>query len=319
MRARRARERQHSRASVATRLARRRRVAASELAADAWVRAHDGSGARLVDHVLMRADLRPAILLAGRGDEPVEAQALVAAGKGVTIAHELGVIISDRIAVRPLTGGAPVRRVQAALMRGSSRPPRGPRSRPSGRRAGTPPQLSAPPPELSARRLEGAPYARCKGAWRSPVSSHAESRSKGPHDALPASYVAAEQLADRHADAIAFRAAAARRGDRSHRASDVVLRRSVAQDAAALARLAQLDGAPRPVGAVLVAELDGEIVAAVPVDGGRAIADPFRPTAELVELLRARTRQAARRRAACRACAPTCARASRRKGSCTRE
>jgi DNA-binding transcriptional LysR family regulator len=104
------------------RLARRRRVAASELAADAWVRAHDGSGARLVDHVLMRADRRPAILLAGRGDEPVEAQALVAAGKGVTIAHELGVIISDRIAVRPLTGGAPIRRVQAALMEGQLAP-----------------------------------------------------------------------------------------------------------------------------------------------------------------------------------------------------
>jgi hypothetical protein len=86
------------------------------------VRAHDGSGARLVDHVLMHADLRPPILLAGRGDEPVEAQALVAAGKGVTIAHELGVIISDRIAVRPLTGGAPIRRVQAALMEGQLAP-----------------------------------------------------------------------------------------------------------------------------------------------------------------------------------------------------
>jgi hypothetical protein len=44
---------------------------------------------------------------------------------------------------------------------------------------------------------------------------------------------------------------------------------------------------------VLVAELDGEIVAAVPFEGGRAIADPFRPTAELVELLRTRTAKAA--------------------------
>ena len=39
---------------------------------------------------------------------------------------------------------------------------------------------------------------------------------------------------------------------------------------------------------MLVAELDGEIVAAVPFEGGRAIADPFLPTAELVELLRTR-------------------------------
>jgi hypothetical protein len=104
-----------------------------------------------------------------------------------------------------------------------------------------------------------------------------------------ASYVAAEQLADRRADAIAFHAASQAAATVAPR-EDVVLRRSTARDAAALVRLAQLDGAPRPVGAVLVAELAGEIVAAVPVAGGRAIADPFRPTAELVELLRARTR-----------------------------
>jgi len=100
------------------RLARRRRVALSDLAAETWVRAHDGSGARLVDHVLAQAGLRPPIVLAGRGDEPVEAQALVAAGKGITIAHELNVVISDRITVRPLSGGAPVRRIQAAAMAG---------------------------------------------------------------------------------------------------------------------------------------------------------------------------------------------------------
>ena len=104
------------------RLARRRRVAVADLAGDPWVRAHDGSGARLVDHVLALAGLHPPILLAGRGDEPVEAQALVAAGKGVTIAHELGVVISDRIAVRPLAGGAPVRHIQAAIMEGQLAP-----------------------------------------------------------------------------------------------------------------------------------------------------------------------------------------------------
>jgi hypothetical protein len=107
-----------------------------------------------------------------------------------------------------------------------------------------------------------------------------------------ASYVAAEQLADRRAGAIAFHAANQAAATVAPR-EDVVLRRSTARDAVALARLAQLDGAARPVGAVLVAELAGEIVAAVPVAGGRAIADPFRPTAELVELLRARTRKPA--------------------------
>jgi hypothetical protein len=107
------------------------------------------------------------------------------------------------------------------------------------------------------------------------------------------SYVAAEQLADRQAAAVAFRAArhAAQAVSETAAPRDhLVLRRSGSQDDAALTRLAQLDSAPRPVGAVLVAELDGEIVAAVPFEGGRAIADPFRPTAELVELLRTRTR-----------------------------
>jgi hypothetical protein len=105
------------------------------------------------------------------------------------------------------------------------------------------------------------------------------------------SYVAAEQLADRQAAAVAFRAAREAAPVPAVSSQRLVLRRSgLAGDAAALTRLAQLDGAPRPTDAVLVAELDGEIVAAVPFDGGRAIADPFQPTAELVELLRTRTR-----------------------------
>jgi hypothetical protein len=106
------------------------------------------------------------------------------------------------------------------------------------------------------------------------------------------SSVAAAQLADRHVAAASFHAA-------RHAApvapavlaprERLVLRTGTVEDAAALSRLAQLDGASRPAGAMLVAELDGEIVAAVPFDDGRAIADPFRPTAALVELLRART------------------------------
>ena len=50
-------------------------------------------------------------------------------------------------------------------------------------------------------------------------------------------------------------------------------------------------------GDVLVAEIDDEIVAAVPFAGGRAIADPFRPTADVVELLHAHTAWLAPRRA----------------------
>jgi DNA-binding transcriptional LysR family regulator len=94
-----------------------------DLAEDTWIRAHHGSAARLVDHVLQRAGLQPPIVLAGHGDEPVEAQAFIAAGRGVTVAHELNVLIShDQIAVRPLADPAPVRHVQAAIMRGQSAP-----------------------------------------------------------------------------------------------------------------------------------------------------------------------------------------------------
>jgi DNA-binding transcriptional LysR family regulator len=93
-------------------------VHARDLAGETWVRAHRGSAARLADHVARDAGIEPAQLLAGHGDEPVEAQAFVAAGRGITIAHELNVLIAPgQIAVVPLAGGAPVRRVQAAIMR----------------------------------------------------------------------------------------------------------------------------------------------------------------------------------------------------------
>jgi hypothetical protein len=56
-------------------------------------------------------------------------------------------------------------------------------------------------------------------------------------------------------------------------------------------RLAELDSARLRDGAALVAEVDGRIEAALPLDGGRAIADPFVPSAELVTLLELRARQ----------------------------
>lgn len=59
----------------------------------------------------------------------------------------------------------------------------------------------------------------------------------------------------------------------------------------AIARLAQLDSARRPSCAVLVAAVDGDAVAALPLDGGPAIADPFQPTAALVSVLELRLAQ----------------------------
>lgn len=63
------------------------------------------------------------------------------------------------------------------------------------------------------------------------------------------------------------------------------------EDWAAIVRLAALDSARVPKGDVVVAELSGSIQAAAPVDGSRAIANPFVPTADLVKLLELRARQ----------------------------
>jgi|SRR5215213_667373 len=67
---------------------------------------------------------------------------------------------------------------------------------------------------------------------------------------------------------------------------DLTIRRAYADDAIELGRLAQLDSANTLAGAVLVAESDGRIVAALDLEHGTAIADPFVPTATIVELLR---------------------------------
>ena len=59
----------------------------------------------------------------------------------------------------------------------------------------------------------------------------------------------------------------------------------------AIERLARLDSARRPRGQVLVAAVGGEPMAALPLDGGPAIADPFQQTAALVSLLELRVAQ----------------------------
>ena len=62
-------------------------------------------------------------------------------------------------------------------------------------------------------------------------------------------------------------------------------------DEDAIRRLAALDSAEAPDGELLVAESGDELVAALPVGGGRPVADPFRRTAEVVDLLRLRASQ----------------------------
>jgi hypothetical protein len=73
-------------------------------------------------------------------------------------------------------------------------------------------------------------------------------------------------------------------------ANSYTIRLANEDDAAALARLAELDSQAPLDGAVIVGELHGEIVAALALGDDRSIADPFRPTAHLLATLRTRAR-----------------------------
>ena len=71
----------------------------------------------------------------------------------------------------------------------------------------------------------------------------------------------------------------------------LTIRRASAADAAAVARLAALDSAVPPTGELLLGEVGDELWAAVAVDSGATIADPFRPSRDIVELLNLRARR----------------------------
>jgi len=74
-------------------------------------------------------------------------------------------------------------------------------------------------------------------------------------------------------------------------APTVVIRAARGSDGPALRRLAALDSADVPSGALLIAESGDEVVAALSVDTGARVADPFRRTAEVVDLLAYRARR----------------------------
>jgi hypothetical protein len=67
----------------------------------------------------------------------------------------------------------------------------------------------------------------------------------------------------------------------------IMIRTSEANDARELLRLAQLDSADPIEGRALIAEVNGSVRAALPLGGGRPIADPFAESAHVVDLLSA--------------------------------
>src|SRR3954468_8948811 len=70
----------------------------------------------------------------------------------------------------------------------------------------------------------------------------------------------------------------------------ITIRRATGDDVPALRRLAQLDGARLPEGDLLVAEVDGELRAALRVLHPAFVADPFFPSKNLVGLLDVRAK-----------------------------
>ncbi|HEX2125880.1 MAG TPA: hypothetical protein VHF45_04895 [Thermoleophilaceae bacterium] len=71
----------------------------------------------------------------------------------------------------------------------------------------------------------------------------------------------------------------------------ITIRHTTEADREALRRLAELDGGHAPGGRVLIALADGEPIAAVGVDDGRAVADPFRYALDVVRTLSVRAEQ----------------------------
>ena len=76
----------------------------------------------------------------------------------------------------------------------------------------------------------------------------------------------------------------------------ILVRPARSVDADDLRRLAALDSARPLTGDVLLAVSGGDVAAAMSLDTGAVIADPFQPTAHLVDLLRTAAHPAPRRR-----------------------
>jgi hypothetical protein len=103
--------------------------------------------------------------------------------------------------------------------------------------------------------------------------------------------VAREHIADLHRAANGRAGRAGRRRRRSNAAAGsprpaAVVRFAHPDEAGTLRRLAELDDAPELAGEVLVATIDADVVAAVSLDDGRVVANPFVLTSDAVGLLR---------------------------------
>ena len=79
----------------------------------------------------------------------------------------------------------------------------------------------------------------------------------------------------------------------AHPTQPITIRNATEADGADLRRLAALDSRRLPDGPLAVAEVAGELVAALSLADRRVVADPFRPTAHAVTLLEVHAAQLA--------------------------
>jgi hypothetical protein len=104
------------------------------------------------------------------------------------------------------------------------------------------------------------------------------------------------QSVERAVTGLGRRAHRERHARRSVVTRAVTIRLAVDGDEGSLERLALLDSASPPTGPTLVAEFGGELVAALSLDDGRAIANPFRYTGEVVRELQSQAAELSRSR-----------------------
>ena len=91
--------------------------------------------------------------------------------------------------------------------------------------------------------------------------------------------------------ALALAPTRAARGPEGAGVPRVTIRPARASDLGDLTRLAEISERRVPSGLVLVAEVDSDVIAALPVDGGPTLSDLWRPTGDVAQLLELRSRQ----------------------------
>ena len=104
-----------------------------------------------------------------------------------------------------------------------------------------------------------------------------------------------QAIVDRREEAERLRRTRVEQAEEADSYDAVTVRLARGNDAGAVRRLAELDGRHAPEGPMLVAEVHGELLAARSLSGEGSIADPFHPTAHLIELLGSCARPPAKR------------------------